>query len=142
MLDALISGLKSSDSKILQWCGNLIETIIDGIADAWDGLVSWFNGLWDNLFSGREVDVNVNASGTGGAIDGSHASGLRYVPFDGYLAQLHRGEAVLPADEAAAYRSGQSGGKIFNLTIYTQSVSREDLDMIVEYMNRKLGDDL
>ena len=142
ILDTLITGLKNSESTVLQWCGDLIETIIDGITAAWDGLVSWFNGLWDNLFSGREVDVNVNASGTGGAVDGSHAGGLRYVPFDGYLAELHRGEAVLPSDEAAAYRSGQAGGKTFNLTINTQSVSREDLDMIVEYVNRKLGDDL
>lgn len=137
VLDGILSGL----GEIPKVCLALIDAFIDGIANAWDGLVSWFNGLWDNLFSGRDVDVNVNASGAS-AIDGSHASGLRYVPFDGYLAQLHRGEAVLPADEAAAYRSGQAGGKTFNLTINTQSVSREELDMIVEYMNRKLGDDL
>lgn len=141
IINTLVDGLRNSDSAVLRWCGDLIDTIIDGITAAWDGLVSWFNGLWDNLFSGRDVDVNVNASGAS-AIDGSHASGLQYVPFDGYLAQLHRGEAVLPADEAAAYRSGQAGGKTFNLTINTQSVSREELDMIVEYMNRKLGDDL
>ena len=138
ILDALINGLKNSDSKVLNWCGDLIETIIAGISDAWDGLVSWFNDLWDNLFSSREVDVNVNASGSG-RIDGSHANGLRYVPFDGYLAQLHRGEAVLAADEAAAYRSGQGNGKVFNMTINTQSVSKSDLDMIVSYVDEKLG---
>jgi len=142
ILDTLIDGLKNSDSKVLQWCGDLIETIIDGITAAWDGLVSWFNDLWDNLFSGREVDVNVNASSSAN-IDGSHANGLRYVPFDGYLAQLHRGEAVLPADEAAAYRSGESGNsKVFYLTINAKSISTADLDMLVEYMNRKLGENL
>jgi len=42
--------------------------------------------------------------------DGSHAVGLDYVPFDGYVAELHQGEAVLPAGEARAYRSGRGGG--------------------------------
>ena len=35
-------------------------------------------------------------------INGSHASGLDYVPFDGYVAQLHRGERVQTAASAAA----------------------------------------
>lgn len=35
-------------------------------------------------------------------IDGSHAMGLDYVPFDGYVAELHRGERVVPASENRA----------------------------------------
>lgn len=42
------------------------------------------------------------------AIDGSHADGLGYVPFDGYIAELHKGETVLTAQEAAAYRMDYS----------------------------------
>lgn len=44
-------------------------------------------------------------SGSGGS-DGSHALGLRTVPFDGYRAILHRGEAVIPARDAALLRLG------------------------------------
>lgn len=33
-------------------------------------------------------------------INGSHASGLDYVPFDGYRAELHQGERVLTASQA------------------------------------------
>lgn len=44
--------------------------------------------------------------GLGYNIDGSHASGLNYVPKDNYLANLHLGEAVLPRHEADAWRSG------------------------------------
>lgn len=45
--------------------------------------------------------------GSGGTPTGSHAAGLGYVPFDGYIAQLHRGEMVLTALEAKAYRAEQ-----------------------------------
>lgn len=142
LIDTFVERLMSNDSKILQFGGKVIDWIRDGISNAWGGLVSWFNGLWDNLFSDRSVNVNVNNNGEG--VDGSHAGGLDYVPFDGYLARLHRGETVLTAAEAAAYRSGKSRQitKIFNLTVNTQSLSKEYLDMIVEYMNRKLGDAL
>ena len=32
-------------------------------------------------------------------VNGSHANGLNYVPFDGYIAELHKGERVLTKDE-------------------------------------------
>lgn len=35
-------------------------------------------------------------------VDGSHATGLNRVPFDGYIAQLHKGERVQTASEAAS----------------------------------------
>lgn len=38
-------------------------------------------------------------------VNGSHASGLDYVPFDGYVAELHRGEAVLTSSEADTLRA-------------------------------------
>ena len=41
-------------------------------------------------------------------INGSHRTGLSYVPYDGYLAELHRGERVLTADENEQY------GSLFN----------------------------
>ena len=36
-------------------------------------------------------------------INGSHAGGLAYVPYDGYVAELHKGERVLTAGEAQQY---------------------------------------
>ena len=32
-------------------------------------------------------------------INGSHSTGLDYVPYDGYIAQLHKGEKVQTASE-------------------------------------------
>lgn len=39
------------------------------------------------------------------AINGSHATGLDYVPFDGYVAELHKGEMVLPASVSEQIRN-------------------------------------
>lgn len=48
---------------------------------------------------------STSTSTTNGA-DGSHALGLRNVPFDGYRAILHKDEAVIPARDAAILRMG------------------------------------
>lgn len=39
-------------------------------------------------------------------IDGSHAAGLGYVPYDNYIAELHEGEEVLTKEQARARRRG------------------------------------
>lgn len=37
-------------------------------------------------------------------VNGSHASGLNNVPFDGYVAELHKGEMVIPARQSEQLR--------------------------------------
>lgn len=43
-------------------------------------------------------------------IEGSHAGGLDYVPHDGYIAELHKGEGVLRAAENAQYQAQRRRG--------------------------------
>lgn len=54
-------------------------------------------------------------------VDGSHAAGLSYVPFDDYKAYLHRGESVLTRQDAEEWRSGVSG-----------RITRADLDAMAD----------
>ena len=97
---------------------NVAEGIKGGIAAVWDGLVSFVQGLWDGIKSIFVINASDVKNNTGS--DGSHAGGLDYVPYNNYVANLHRGEMVLTADEADAYRRGNSGGGSFtvNQTIY------------------------
>lgn len=81
----------------------IVDGIKEGIKNAWEGLKSWFSNLWDSLFGNNDVNVNVKTTRT----DGSHAGGLSYVPFDGYVAELHQGEMVLTKAEANALRHGK-----------------------------------
>lgn len=97
---------------------NVVEGIKGGIAAVWGGLVSFVQGLWDGIKSIFVINAGDVKNNTGA--DGSHAGGLDYVPYNNYVANLHRGEMVLTADEADAYRRGNSGGGSFtvNQTIY------------------------
>lgn len=47
-------------------------------------------------------------------VDGSHADGLSYVPFNGYVAELHKGEAVLTASENREYQQGSGNEDVCN----------------------------
>lgn len=111
LLTYFIEHLPDIVEGAMQMGNAVIDGIIDGISAAWDSLVSWFNGLWDSLFGNRSVNVGVNSGS-----DGSHAGGMDYVPYNNYVANLHRGEMVLTADEADSYRRGKGSGSGFTLT--------------------------
>lgn len=97
---------------------NAVEGIKGGIAAVWGGLVSFVQGLWDGIKSIFVINAGDIKNNTGS--DSHRAGGLDYVPYNNYVANLHRGEMVLTADEADAYRRGNSGGGSFtvNQTIY------------------------
>ena len=118
LIESLAEGISNALDVLVDAGANVVESIKQGIASAWDGIVSWFNGLWDGLFGDRTANVNVNATSSGG-VDGSHANGLDYVPYNNYVANLHRGEMVLTAREAENYRNGgkTGGDMVFQISI-------------------------
>ena len=115
LINALVEGFQNVLELLIPIGEDIIKSIKQGISDAWEGLKTWFNNLWDSLFKNRSVDVNVNKTTSG--VDGSHAGGLSYVPFDGYIAELHKGEMVLTAREASAYNKAESNGNASGITI-------------------------
>lgn len=112
LINALSEGIENVVEELVSVGEDVVNSIKKGISDAWSGLTSWFNSLWNSLFGNRTVNVNVNAS-----TNGSHAGGLAYVPFDGYIAELHKGERVLTASEAREYNSGASANNTSGITI-------------------------
>ena len=118
LLTYFVNHLPEIVNGALKMGGAIVDGIMQGISAAWDGLVSWFNGIFNSLFGNRSVNVNVNGASSSNR---RHAGGLDYVPYNDYVANLHRGEMVLTAREADEYRKNgvQSGtGFVVNQTIY------------------------
>ena len=135
IIEALVSAFEEKGDDILAIGSKIISLIKEGISNAWGNLVSWFGNLLANLSGKATIETEQP--------DGSHASGLNYVPYDGYLAELHRGEMVLTAADAALYRKGNpSTNKTVNLYVTTHSLTESDVNMLVDVVNRKLGDDI
>lgn len=104
---------------------NLLQAFWDGLKQIWEDIKAWSldKVSWITDLLGVNVQAEVNAD-----LDykdtphGSHASGLAYVPFDGYRAELHRGERVLTARESREYAQG-GGSVVINLNVRLDEVS-------------------
>jgi hypothetical protein len=74
--------------------------------------------------------------------DGSHAMGLDYVPFDGYIAELHKGERILTAKEAKEYGKSVSFGNVIiqvNGNNYDEERLAEEISYQLQNMVEKRG---
>ena len=121
---------------------DILDKLKQGLLDGWEAFTKWFSNLWDSLFGDKEVKVDVTGTPNTADVDGSHAGGLRYVPFNDYVARLHQGEMVLTRAEADAYRNnrGHGGQKIINLNFTATTITEADVNMVVDIVNRKLGE--
>lgn len=96
---------------------SIFNSLWDGLKGVWESITSWVSDCVDWItekvtFWQKESD---KVSQSSGSTNGSHASGLDYVPFDGYRATLHQGERVLTQEENKYYNNGyRSGGDTFN----------------------------
>ena len=99
-----LSSLKETVSTAFD---NVKTAISDSLSKAWDTATEWWNKI-KNIFS-NPIKATVNLVKNGLGKDGSHYNGLSYVPFDGYVAELHKGERVLTASENKTYTKEQRG---------------------------------
>ena len=88
--------LKSATSSAFDFVLGYVEIV-------WEKIKGFFRGLGEKIKSIPGISVFFKEKGidegSNPGIDGSHAKGLDYVPFDGYIAELHEGERVLTKEE-------------------------------------------
>lgn len=105
--------------------GKAVQIVTDifwGVVDAIKSAIEWLQS-WNDT----EAEDKEYSSGSGNGYRSSHASGLDYVPFNNYVANLHEGEAVLTAQQADEWRNGGNTNTI-NIT-GNSFVIREEADI-------------
>ena len=103
IFQSLWNGIKSIGESILGWVSDFagkIRSFVSGIIDGFQNIVSGAN----------------DAKSAARSVDGKHANGLDYVPYNGYVAELHEGERVLTKQQNKEYNEGRAekGGDTFN----------------------------
>lgn len=110
-LAPVAAGLKEVFAEGVYAAADAVAWLIEKIQTA----INWLKDLNDRISNSEEWKEFTTEEPTPSSdyqalldsykIDGSHASGLYRVPYDGYVAELHRGERVLTSGEADAYNA-------------------------------------
>lgn len=111
----LIDKLKEVWETMKSTAASAFDFILDYVAKIWENIKGFFSNLGQKIKSLPGISWFFDDSGEKKTttervyfedtpvVDGTHKTGLDYVPFDGYIAELHRGERVLTAEENNAY---------------------------------------
>ena len=81
-----------------------------------EGVSGYINSIFANAYKGTPGGVSSSRK---------HAAGLKRVPYDGYVAELHEGESVLTRVEA----DKEGGGSVTIAKLADQIVVREEADI-------------
>ena len=118
LLDVFISIFRGDWEGLKNAIVGIVKTIVKTVLSLFTSLFNTIGSLISKAikgignFIGKANEARVSAS----KINGSHANGLDYVPFDGYVAELHKGERVLTKQENEEYNKGRTnnnGGDTF-----------------------------
>lgn len=110
------------------------KALTDGVAEGIkDGKSSIVNAIVKAIRDAIKAAKDEAGMGDGGS-DGSHRTGLREVPFDGYRAILHKGERVLTQPEAERYKKGNEGNRTENFNVYIGTVENKDERTTEDFM--------
>lgn len=124
IFDDIISTIKNLLPKMIEAGKNIITNLWEGMKSVFTSVASWMTDALGKLFkpvgdffSNLFSPIKNLFGSIGSFFSGSHANGLDYVPYNGYVAQLHEGERVLTKQENEEYNNGndsRGGGDTFN----------------------------
>lgn len=126
---------------------NPVVAAIENFTDAAEDALKAVKDLLD-MKGNASIKISIETSGLEEPeTDGNHAGGLGKVPFDGYIAELHKGEEVLTASAAAERRQSMSADVAYgnsSATGNTTVVNNEyningvqDVDRFIAEMKRR-----
>lgn len=137
-IDALDKSAEANTAAIETFEG-FLQGMNEKLPEIENKMTSFGKSITDALQRGiNSVNIPIQFNGE---LDGSNKNGLDYVPFDGYISELHKGEAVLTAEEAAAWRAGKgtasngnsgdsgSGGSGVTVNQYIEAVPQTPVEL-------------
>lgn len=118
--EKIIQPIKDKFSNLKTAGKELFTNVWEGIKGVWNNIKSWVSEkvdwLKDKLLFWKKGKKK---------IDGSHRTGADYIPYDGYIAELHKGEMVLTAAQAREYKNQttqqQQSAPASNITVNNYS---------------------
>ena len=137
------SALLKARVSLLETGVELFGQLWEGIKSVWNNIKSWVDEkvdwlidkvtFWDNKKS--EMDDDDESSTPEKQVHGRHASGLRFVPYDGYKAELHRGETVMNANDTGTLLTAIAG----LLASQKQSSGSQKVELVVNLDGRAIA---
>ena len=118
IVDELLSALSESENDFISFGGKILSWIIKGILGIRGGLP----GIAQFAASVADAVAIPETRNSGGSSFGGDPTAMAF-----------------DVGRAVSTSSGKNTTKVANLTINTTSISREDMDMLVEYVDEKLG---
>jgi|GEM_PF-621800 len=132
--ESVVNNIKGYWESLKNSIMSVIDTIVEYINNIKNKIGNPFSAIGDTLKGLPGVSLFFKDENP--QVDGSHADGLNYVPYDGYIAELHKGERVLTKEENRNINKGGSHISI-NLTVNGNS-SGTDWEKIANFIVGKI----
>jgi len=146
IIDGVIGVIKSLWQGLVDWLTAPVDAVVNILDGVFKDKVEGLKKVWEdlkNVFKNPiKAVVNLFKRDKTGGVDGSHKTGLARVPFDGYLAELHKGERVLTKDESNNYRNDTNGARSYGTSISNMSrVDNTDSNITIIIQGNVYGEE-
>ncbi len=129
----IAEGLIGSIPELVDAAFQLASSLVDALLN-----YDW-SSVGSRIWSKIKTRLFGDAESEG--VDGSHAVGLSYVPYDNYIAELHKGERILTAAENEAFSVSRQVSSN-SLTREDVAALRSDLQAIANILSGGIGVDI
>ena len=109
---------------------------IDSVTSKWKDFTGAISSFEMPSFSLPGFGGDKSNEGDGHGFSG----GISRIPYNGFMARLHKNERVLTAEENKAYSNGKGGGNTFSFSVVMNGSgsTKQDAEQLFEYFVRKV----
>lgn len=139
-VDKVMEGLKEGKQLSEDQGIEILKGLNSGLKNSGQ-LTSLYNsasGIVSKLTNMFSIKASVSTDSLPG-----HKDGLDYVPYDNYVARLHKGERVLTAKENKDYMNGNINNKLatnnITLQFFPQKMTDAEMERAFQYVDKRYG---